>query len=327
MGKNSKQQNFKFHVEDVVLKENVDPPRLDAFLSAKLPDLSRSRIQKLIEDGSVTVDGGSAKSSHKLKVGETISIVVPMPKALAIDPQDIAIGILFQDEHIAVVDKPAGMVTHPGAGVDSGTLVHALMHHMQGSLSGIGGVYRPGIVHRLDKDTSGLLVIAKSDLSHRHLAKQIEAKEARRTYLALVEGVPERLEGRIVAPVGRDPHNRKRMAIVENGRRAESIYRVLNASHRFALLQVDLLTGRTHQIRVHMQSLNCPVVGDLVYNKRSTGSLVARNKLGLVGHALHAHRLRFTHPVDGRLLEFESKLPADFAQVVCRLLGDAGSGA
>jgi 23S rRNA pseudouridine1911/1915/1917 synthase len=295
-------------------------PRLDQFLSAHMPEFSRSYIQKIIAEGLVQVDEKPGKAGQRLKLDQTILVAVPEPKAPGLLAEEIPLTIVFEDEHLAVIDKPAGMVTHPGAGVDSGTLVHALMHHMQGSLSGIGGVLRPGIVHRLDKDTSGLLVVAKDDRTHRSLARQIQSKHARRTYLAVVEGVPNPRQATISKPLGRDPKNRTRIAVVATGRNAESHYRVLQASDRFALVEVELSTGRTHQIRVHMLSINCPVVGDLVYNHKASGKAAARAKFGLTGHALHAIKLAFTHPFDGRLLEFESQLPADLDNLIKRLL-------
>jgi 23S rRNA pseudouridine1911/1915/1917 synthase len=295
------------------------PLRLDQYLSEQLTMHSRSRIQKLIEDGLVLVDGKPAKAGQKLKIHQLISVTMPPLKELAVEPEDIPLTILFEDEYLAVVDKPVGMVTHPGAGVDSGTLVHALLHHMKGSLSGISGVLRPGIVHRLDKDTSGLMIVAKEDSAHRQLSRQIQAKEARRIYLAIVEGVPAKDEGLVNAPIGRDPKHRTRMAIVGDGRTAETHYRILKRSHKHALLELELKTGRTHQIRVHMKSLNCPVVGDIVYNSKTTGTLAARGKLGLKGQALHAHKLVFVHPINGRLLEFESRLPEDLEALVDKL--------
>jgi len=298
------------------------PLRLDQYLSEKLTMHSRSRIQKLIEDGFVLVDGKSGKAGQKLKVNQLISVTMPPLKELGVEPQDIPLTIVFEDEYLAVVDKPVGMVTHPGAGVDSGTLVHALLHHMQGSLSGISGVLRPGIVHRLDKDTSGLMIVAKEDGAHRHLARQIQAKDAKRFYLAVVEGVPAKDEGVVNAPIGRDPKHRTRMAIVSDGRQAETHYRVLKRSHKNALVELELKTGRTHQIRVHMKKLNCPIVGDIVYNTKTTGTIAARGKLGLKGQALHAHKLVFTHPINGRLLEFESRLPEDLAALVDKLFSN-----
>jgi 23S rRNA pseudouridine1911/1915/1917 synthase len=314
---NHKNTEISFVVGDQFAPSSAQ--RLDQFLSLHLPEFSRSRIQKLIAEGLVQVDRRPGKAGQKLKTHQTVLVAVPEERPAGVHPEEIPLTIVFEDEHLAVIDKPAGMVTHPGAGVDSGTLVHALLFHMRGSLSGIGGVLRPGIVHRLDKDTSGLLVVAKNDRAHRGLARQIQAKQARRSYLAVVEGVPEPRAGTISKPVGRDPRNRVRMAVVSTGRSAESHYRVLKASDRFALVQVELKTGRTHQIRVHMMSINCPVVGDLVYNRKSTGKEAARAKFGLAGHALHASKLVFNHPVDGRLLEFNSQLPTDLDSLVKRL--------
>jgi len=287
-------------------------PRLDQYLAEKLRDLSRSRIQKLIDEGLVLVNEKTAKAGLKLKGAEIVTVTVPPPEALDLAAENIAIDIVYQDQYLAVINKPAGMVTHPGAGIYTGTLVNALLHHMDGSLSGISGVARPGIVHRLDKDTSGLLVIAKEDQAHRNLAAQIHNKEARRTYMALVEGVLKQDSATIAKNIGRHPTKRKQMAIVESGRTAVSHYRVISRLAKYTLVQVQLETGRTHQIRVHMASIGHPVVGDLVYNSKATGSESARRKLGLKGHALHAFQLTFTHPATGVLLEFEAPLPADF---------------
>jgi 23S rRNA pseudouridine1911/1915/1917 synthase len=236
-----------------------------------------------------------------------------------LQPEAIPLTIVHQDEHLAVIDKPAGMVTHPGAGKFTGTLVNALLHHMQGSLSGIQGVARPGIVHRLDKDTSGLLVIAKDDQTHRHLAEQIKKKEARRSYIALVEGSLKEDSMTIAKNIGRHPHKRKQMAVVEHGKSAVSRVTVLRRWHKYTLVQVELETGRTHQIRVHMASIGCPVVGDLVYNSKSTGTESARHKLGLNGHALHAFQLSFVHPITAVLLKFEAPLPDDFQHLITKL--------
>jgi 23S rRNA pseudouridine1911/1915/1917 synthase len=293
--------------------------RLDQFLAANVPEFSRSRIQKLIDDGRILINEKPAKSGQKLKGGETIMIDVPAIEPLALEPEDIPLHIVYQDQYLAVVDKPTGMVTHPGAGVVSGTLVNALLHHMRGSLSGISGVARPGIVHRLDKDTSGLLVIAKDDQAHRSLAEQIRKKEARRIYIALVEGVLKQESGTIAKSIGRHPTKRKQMAVVEGGKQAASHFRVLQRFTKYTLVEVSLETGRTHQIRVHMASLGHPVVGDLVYNSKATGTEAARHKLGLSGHALHAFQLSFAHPISGLLLKFEAPIPGDLQALIDRL--------
>lgn len=293
--------------------------RLDVFLSREVAELSRSRIQKLIEDEDILVNDQPAKASLKLQGGERITIELQEPVALDLQPEDIALDIVYQDDDLAVINKAAGMVTHPGAGISSGTLVNALLFHMRDSLSGISGTVRPGIVHRLDKDTSGLIVIAKNDLAHRHLAEQIKAKTARRNYVALVEGVMKPDTGTIDKPIGRHPTRRKQMAIVTNGRKAVSRFQVLERFSKFTLVKVMLETGRTHQIRVHMASLGYPVVGDLLYNPKSSGSEAARHKLGLKGQALHAAQLSFTHPTTGMLLEFEAPLPEDFQTLLSKL--------
>ena len=303
-------------------------PRLDQFIAQQLPQFSRAQIQKLIEGGQVLVDKQAQRVSYRLRSGRSIQIIVPPPITSHIEAQEIPLDIIYEDEHLAVVNKASGMVTHPGAGIHSGTLVHALMHHMQGSLSGIGGVLRPGIVHRLDKDTSGLLVVAKSDQVHQHLSKQIQNKNAQRIYLAIVEGRLPKQAGLINAPIGRHPKRRTEMTIIENGRSAETVYKVLasndlpligNISQHFSLVELSLKTGRTHQIRVHMASLNCPVLGDTVYNRKRTGTESARRKLGLTGQGLHAYRLSFVHPVLNESLTFKAQLPENFALLIQRL--------
>lgn len=304
------------HIEIEASSEVAANVRLDQFISHQLPNLSRSRVQKLIDDDMVSVNGKPAKAGLKLRGGETIHITVPAVEPLELVAQDIPLQILYEDANLAVVNKPAGMITHPGAGVSEGTLVNALLHHMKGTLSGISGIARPGIVHRLDKDTSGLLVIAKDDKAHHHLAEQIRSKTARRTYLALVEGVMKDEAGTVDKNIGRHPTKRKQMAIVANGKRAVSRFRVLKRFSKYTLVEVSLETGRTHQIRVHMNSLGYPVVGDLVYNLKTTGTEAARKKLGLRGHALHAFQLSFTHPINGGLLKFEAPLPGDLQTLI-----------
>lgn len=241
---------------------------------------------------------------------------MPDNEPLALIPQALPLSVVYEDEHLIVVDKPAGMVVHPGAGVHSGTVVNALLHHCRGGLSGIGGVERPGIVHRLDKDTSGLMVAAKSETAHHSLSAQIKAKTARRVYLALVEGIIPSDQGLIDRPLGRHPVRRKEMAVVTGGRSAASRFRVIRRLGSFTLVEVELETGRTHQIRVHMASLGFPVVGDIVYNKKRTGTESKRRRLGLTGHALHACKLSFRHPLSGCLLEFDAPLPRDFQALI-----------
>lgn len=296
-------------------------PRLDQYLCNKLAQtrgqgFSRSRIQKLIESGRVLVNNKESKAALRLAGGEQVAILVPEPLALELKAEDIPLKVVFEDDTLIVIDKAAGQVVHPGAGVHEGTLVNALLQHCQGRLPGISGSMRPGIVHRLDKDTSGLLVVAKTDKAQISLSSQISSRQARRVYLALLEGQPASLSGFIDKPIGRHKTDRKRMDISETGRVAQTHFEVIRQWHKFCLVKASLKTGRTHQIRVHMSSLNCPVVGDIVYNKKNTGSLAARKKLGLSGHALHATYLSFSHPDTGLLLEFESKLPDDFQHLI-----------
>lgn len=308
----------------IEVPEDLEAPcRLDQYLTIELADqfeaLSRSRIQKLIASGQVILDGKVGKAGAKLHGGEAICITVPADVELEVAAENIRLDVIYEDGELIVVNKPAGMVTHPGAGVITGTLVNALLYHCGSSLSGISGVLRPGIVHRLDKDTSGLLVVAKTDRAHQSLAAQIKQKDARRQYLGLLEGVPAVEHGLIDKPVGRHPVDRKKMAIVANGRPARTHYDLLKHWHKFSLIKATLETGRTHQIRLHMASINCPVVGDIVYNNKTTGTQEARQRLGLLGHALHATNLSFTHPTTGLLLEFEAPLPGYFERLLERL--------
>lgn len=294
-------------------------PRLDQYLAHHLKDASRQRVKKLIDEGDVLVDGKRGKASTRLKGGETISITIPEPEPLDLVAEDLPVELVFEDEWLAVVNKPSGMVTHPGAGITKGTLVNALLHKIGESLSGISGTLRPGIVHRLDKDTSGLLVVAKNEAAVHHLQGEIKSRKAKRIYYALLEGGPSENAGTVSQPIGRHPVRRKEMAIVDNGRPATTHYHVLERFHKFSLVKLSLETGRTHQIRVHMAYLGCPVAGDIVYNRKTSGTLKARQKLGLRGHALHAAQLCFTHPESGVLLEFEAPLPDDFEAAVNNL--------
>jgi len=320
----------KYQTEEP-LKSGLGAERLDQFLAGNLKQFSRAQLQKLIEAQLILVDGKAEKASYRLRSGQEITILTLPPVSSTLEPQAMPLDIIYEDEYLAVVNKPAGMVVHPGAGVHSGTLVHALLHHMEGSLSGIGGVLRPGIVHRLDKDTSGLLVVAKADRIHQHLAKQIQSKEAKRIYMAILEGGLPLQSGLVNAPIGRHPRKRTEMAILKDGRVAQTLYTVLSCAESnqtrpgaegkklFSLVKLELKTGRTHQIRVHMASLNCPVFGDLVYNHKSTGTTAARKKFGLQGQALHACMLSFIHPVSKQLLEFGTSLPPDWSHLVLML--------
>ena len=308
--------------------------RVDRFLAEQELGCSRSYLQKLIAEGHITVNGVQTKSSQPVRPGDRILVHLPEPAAMRIDPEDIPLEFLFEDEHLLVVNKPPGMVVHPAAGHRSGTLVHALLHHCE-SLSGIGGVLKPGIVHRLDKDTSGLLVVAKDDATHRDLARQIGERTVARTYLAFVWGKPREPEGRIVAPIGRHPSDRKRMAAVEEhrGRYAATNYRLMEQFDFLSWLSLRLETGRTHQIRVHLSHIGHPVFGDPQYvgrEKHLKGiapefRIKARKLLKrMPRQALHAATLGFVHPKTGAMVEFSAEMPEDMKGLLdaVRVIGD-----
>ena len=292
--------------------------RLDRALAASIPTLSRERLKTLIRTGAVETAGAVLRDpATKVRGNEDLRVAVPEPTPAHNVPQDIPLRVVFEDEHLLVVDKPAGLVVHPAAGNPDGTLVNALLHHCGGSLSGIGGVARPGIVHRIDKDTSGLLVVAKTDVAHEGLARQFAAHTIERRYLAIVTGAPKASEGKIDAPLARSTANRKKIAIVEAGRgkRAVTHWRRLTVLKDAALVECRLETGRTHQVRVHMASLGHPLVGDPVYGRsgKTHGSLL--KELGFHRQALHAADLGFIHPVTKSRLSFASAMPADMQEL------------
>ncbi len=280
-----------------------DGERLDVFC-AKMSGETRSSIQKLIEDGEIIVNGRAGKANLRIKNGDRIQISFPPPVELEAKPECIPISIIYQDSDIAVIDKAKGMVVHPAPGNENGTLVNALLHHLH-DLSGIGGIMRPGIVHRIDKMTSGLIVIAKNDMAHQSLAAQIKEHSAGRTYIALAEGNIAQDCGTVNAPIGRSRKDRKKMAVVEDGREAITHWRVLARPRGFTLLEAKLETGRTHQIRVHMAYIGHPLAGDTVYGS-------AKAKLDLDGQALHACRLHLTHPRSGERMLFKAPIPPWF---------------
>lgn len=280
--------------------------RLDLFAVQAAPQLSRSRVQALIESGHIQVNGATVKPRHKLREGDEVSIVEPPPVSAEIQAEEIPLVILFEDEHLLVLNKPPGIVVHPGAGNSGGTLVNALLHHCD-ELSGIGGVERPGIVHRLDKDTSGCLVVAKNDLAHRELSRQFAGRETTKRYLALAHGLPKIPRGLIDAPIARHPVDRKKMAVCApgKGRSAQTRYGVIQVLDRLSLIECRLLTGRTHQIRVHLKHLGHPLAGDQVYGRGGQD--------GFPRQMLHAWKLGFTHPATQQPVEFCADLPPDFA--------------
>jgi len=293
--------------------------RLDRALAAALPTLSRERVKALISSGGVRNQAGAAvrDPASKASAGDAYEVHVPAPVPAHNAPQEIALNILYEDEQLLIVDKPAGMVVHPAAGNPDGTLVNALLHHCAGRLSGIGGVARPGIVHRIDKDTSGLLVVAKTDVAHEGLARQFAKHSIERAYQAIVAGIPAPACGKVDAPIARSTANRQKMAIVADGRgkRAVTHYRMLTPLRDAALVECRLETGRTHQVRVHMTSIGNPLVGDPVYGRSRPAHKELLKRLDFHRQALHAAELRFVHPVSKENLSFKSALPSDMQEL------------
>ncbi|HEX3676257.1 MAG TPA: RluA family pseudouridine synthase [Sphingomicrobium sp.] len=297
--------------------------RLDRALAAAIPTLSRERLKALIRSGAVETQGSAIRDpALKVRGGEALRIVVPEAAPAHNEPQDIPLAVVFEDEHLLVVDKPAGLVVHPAAGNLDGTLVNALLHHCAGNLSGIGGVARPGIVHRIDKDTSGLLVVAKTDVAHEGLGKQFAAHSIERRYIAIVAGVPKLGEGIIDAPLARSGTNRKKIAIVEGhrGKRAVTRWKRVETLKDAAIVECRLETGRTHQVRVHLASIGHPLLGDPVYGRAGKIHGKVLKELGFHRQALHAVELGFTHPVTKNRLSFSSAMPPDM-QELKRALG------
>jgi 23S rRNA pseudouridine1911/1915/1917 synthase len=300
----------------LLVEPEHDGSRLDNFLTALLPDQSRSHVQRLIKDGSVTGPLTVLRPSTPVRTGQVYAVDVPAPVAARPEPEALPLRIIFQDEHLLVVDKPAGMVVHPAAGHSSGTLVNALLHHVT-DLSGIGGEMRPGIVHRLDRGTSGVMVVAKNDRAHQELSRQFSDREIDKEYIALVWGVVQ-AGRRIDDPIGRDPAHRQKMS-TRSRRARQAVTRVLTATHYkgVSLLKVAIATGRTHQIRVHLSAIGHPIVGDPTYgglHRRTLANLRAVQRLERP--FLHAAHLAFTHPADGRRVHFDSPLPPDLQAVL-----------
>ena len=293
--------------------------RVDSFLARMSASddepLSRSAAAKLCDEGRVTVSGKNVKKNYLLRDGETVVVVRPEPLPDEVVPEDIPLDVIYEDADIIVINKPKGMVVHPAPGNMTGTLVSALLYHCGSSLSGIGGVQRPGIVHRIDKDTSGLLVVAKNDVAHRSLSEQIALHTAYRRYIALCVGSPKEDVGRVDAPIGRHPVDRKKMAIVAGGREAVTHFTVKERFHGISLIECKLETGRTHQIRVHMSSIGHPVLGDTVYGGDKCRAAKLHSKY-ISGQALHAYRLELDHPRTGQRMSFEAPLPENMAHLI-----------
>ena len=297
-------------IQEIFITEELSGDRIDKFLSEQCEELSRSFIQKLLKSGEVFVGGKAVKASYKVTEGDMISFEVPEAVEPEILPEDIPLEVVYEDHDVILVNKPKGMVVHPAAGHYTGTLVNALMHHCKDDLSGINGVLRPGIVHRIDMDTTGILIVCKNDLAHNSIAEQLKEHSITRRYQAIVHGVLKEDEGTIDAPVGRHPQDRKKMCVNhQNGKHAVTHYKVLNRFKNYTHIECRLETGRTHQIRVHMASLNHPLLGDAVYGP-------AKCPFKLQGQSLHAGILGFVHPRTGEYMEFSAPLPEYFQKLL-----------
>lgn len=289
------QKNFKVEEQKSI--------RIDKYLTKQLEDFSRSKVQQLISEGLVFVNDERIKANYKVEDGDVITVTIPEPEEIDIKSENIPLDILYEDEDIVVINKPQGMVVHPGAGNPDGTLVNALLYHID-DLSGINGEIRPGIVHRLDKDTSGVLVVAKNDTAHVHLSEQLQNRTVKRTYWAIVHGQIPHEHGTIDAPIGRDPHDRQKFTVIKDGKEAITHFKVLEHFNHYTWVEVSLETGRTHQIRVHFNYINHPVAGDTTYGPRKT--------LKGKGQFLHARALEFIHPRTKETMHFEAELPEIF---------------
>jgi 23S rRNA pseudouridine1911/1915/1917 synthase len=308
--------------ENSILTGVLGEGRLDTAVAAALPQLSRARVQALLAENALLIDGAPVGdgSSHKFS-GKSFSLSIPAPRPDKAEAQDIALNIVYEDDHLLVVDKPAGLVVHPAAGHPDGTLVNALLHHCRGKLSGIGGVERPGIVHRIDRDTSGLLVVAKSNAAHEGLAKLFATHDIERRYLAIVSGIPAPPAGSVRTQIGRSTTNRKKMAVLPDnkGKHAVTHFKTEERFKSTALVSCTLETGRTHQVRVHMAHIGHPLIGDSVYSNRQNPYRIGPNQSKFERQALHAASLGFIHPVSGETLRFDSSLPEDMQLLLSAL--------
>ena len=299
-------------MKEYIVSQEEKGKRLDAYIPSVDLDITRTSAQRLIEDGNILVNGKNAKVSYKIQENDKISVEIPKPKQIELKAQDIPIEIIYEDSDIIVVNKPKGMVVHPANGNPDGTLVNAIMAICKDSLSGIGGEIRPGIVHRIDKDTSGLLIVAKNDNAHVKMSEQIKSHEVKKTYIALVRGVFKENEATIDMPIGRSTSDRKKMAVNKNGKDAITHIKVLKRFDKYTLLQVNIETGRTHQIRVHLSHIGYPIVGDYTYSN-------GKNEFDVVGQCLHAQKLEFKHPITQKDMCLEAELPQYFKDILDKL--------
>ena len=299
-------------MKEYIVSQEEKGKRLDTYISSVDTDITRTSAQRLIEDGNILVNGKNAKVSYKIQENDKISVEIPEPKQIELKAQDIPIEIIYEDSDIIVVNKPKGMVVHPANGNPDGTLVNAIMAICKDSLSGIGGEIRPGIVHRIDKDTSGLLIVAKNDNAHVKMSEQIKNHEVKKTYIALVRGIFKENEATIDMPIGRSTSDRKKMAVNKNGKNAITHIKVLKRFDKYTLLQVNIETGRTHQIRVHLSHIGYPIVGDYTYSN-------GKNEFDVVGQCLHAQKLEFKHPITQKDMCLEAELPQYFKDILDKL--------
>ena len=300
-------------MKNYIVNEEENSKRLDVYIASKDEETTRSSAQRQIEQGNVVVNGKKiTKVSYKIAKGDNITVEEQEPVEIELKAQDIPVDIIYEDKDIIVVNKPKGMVVHPANGNPDGTLVNAIMAICKDSLSGIGGEIRPGIVHRLDKDTSGLLIVAKNDMAHVNMSEQIKRHEVKKTYIALVRGIVKENEATIDMPIGRSNSDRKKMAVNKNGKNAVTHIKVLKRYDKYTLLEINIETGRTHQIRVHLAHIGYPVIGDYIYSN-------GKNEFGIVGQCLHAKSLEFKHPITGKDMKLEAPLPEYFEKVLNEL--------
>ena len=295
-----------------IVKNEDKGKRLDRYVTEQNAEITRTAVQRLIDEKNILVNGKEQKASYKVNENDVVEVEIPEPKKIEIKAENIPIEVIYEDSDIVVVNKPKGMVVHPGNGNLDGTLVNAIMAKCGDSLSGIGGEIRPGIVHRIDKDTSGLLIVAKNDKAHVNLSEQIKAHKVKKTYIALVRGVVRENEATIDMPIGRSKTDRKKMAVCKDGKNAITHIKVLKRWEHYTLLQVNIETGRTHQIRVHLSYIGYPIIGDYTYSN-------GKNEFGVVGQCLHAQKLEFKHPRTGEVLKLEAELPKYFKDVLEKL--------
>ena len=295
-----------------IVKNEAQGKRLDKYVTEQNTEITRTAVQRLIDEKNILVNGKEQKASYKVNENDVVEVEIPEPKKIEIKAEDIPIEVIYEDSDIIVVNKPKGMVVHPGNGNVDGTLVNAIMAKCEGSLSGIGGEIRPGIVHRIDKDTSGLLIVAKNDKAHVNLSEQIKEHKVKKTYIALVRGVVKENEATIDMPIGRSKTDRKKMAVCKDGKNAVTHIKVLKRWEHYTLLQVNIETGRTHQIRVHLSYIGYPIIGDYTYSN-------GKNEFGVVGQCLHAQKLEFKHPITNKIMELEAPLPEYFQEIIQKL--------